>query len=136
MTLFFDGTNNNDDPGNTTWRDSLKKTHTNVARLRNMAILERNKGIFWSYAPGVGTPFPEIGETIDTQDGKALAKGFNQRCVWRYAQLLNSVYFAITKDPDRSIVHNTDLKKFRDNGARNDTTAMKAAVHRLSVAHQ
>ncbi|MGA7817850.1 hypothetical protein [Caballeronia sp.] len=35
ITLFFDGTNNNDAEDNKLWRDSKKKTHTNVARLFN-----------------------------------------------------------------------------------------------------
>jgi hypothetical protein len=37
ITLFFDGTNNNDAEDNF-WRDSKKKTRTNVARLYNAAL--------------------------------------------------------------------------------------------------
>jgi len=136
ITLFFDGTNNNDDPNNDQWRDSRKKTHTNVARLRNVALNDMENGNFRLYAQGVGTPFPDIGEEVYTQDGKALAKGFNQRCVWGYAQVLNSVYHAITRSTFRELIAKSDLKTFCNNGARNDTTAMKAAVHRLSVAHK
>jgi Uncharacterized alpha/beta hydrolase domain (DUF2235) len=80
ITRFFDGTNNNDDPSNA-WKDSLHKAHTNVARLRNMAIQDRENGTFVFYAPGVGTPFPEIGEKLYKTDGRAFAEGFNQRCV-------------------------------------------------------
>lgn len=83
ITLFFDGTNNNDDP-NTPHPDSLGKTHTNVARLRNVALTDPENGIFRLYAQGVGTPFPDIGEEIYSQDGKALAKAIREpsgRCL-------------------------------------------------------
>ena len=45
ITLFFDGTNNNDAKDNP-WRDSQTKTHTNVARLYNAALDKQNRGIF------------------------------------------------------------------------------------------
>ena len=135
ITLFFDGTNNNDDPANG-WRDSLKNTHTNIARLRNVALNDTENGNFRLYVQGVGTPFPDIGEPIYTQNGKALAKGFNERCVWGYAQVLNSVYYAITKSKFRELIVKADLKTFCEKGAYNDLTSMKDAVHRLSVAHK
>ena len=73
ITLFFDGTNNNDAEDNKIWRDSKKKTHTNVARLFNAAWVDHDKGIFPYYIPGVGTPFPQIGETVYSSMGKAMA---------------------------------------------------------------
>lgn len=82
ITLFFDGTNNNDDEANKTWQDSKAKAHTNVARLFNAT----------TYIPGVGTPFDKIGEDFYSHDGKALAAGFDPRCVWGYTRLLNAVY--------------------------------------------
>src|SRR5579859_4645602 len=74
ITLFFDGTTNNDDIDNP-WRDSRTRTHTNVARLFNAALDEQKNGIFRAYIPGVGTPFPKIGEPLYTTSGKAFAKG-------------------------------------------------------------
>src|SRR5579872_6822594 len=89
VTLFFDGTNNNDAEENRIWRDSKVQTHTNVARLFNAAIDAPDRGMFTWYIPGVGTPFPKIGEPVYTQGGKALAVGFDNRCVWAYTRLLN-----------------------------------------------
>ena len=94
VSIFFDGTNNNDDKDdekNKDWYDSNTKKHTNIARLYNAAIEDKAQGIFRIYIPGVGTPFPEIGEELYDQDGKAMATGFDPRCVWAYTSLLNAV---------------------------------------------
>src|ERR1700712_1097950 len=97
ITLFFDGTNNNDAENNL-WRDSKTNTHTNVARLFNAALDDVKSGIFKAYIPGVGTPFPEIGESIYSTKGKAFGEGFNERCMWAYTRVLNAVYNAIASD--------------------------------------
>ena len=54
--LFFDGTNNNQA------RDEKQWGHSNVVRLFNAFRFDRPNGFFPIYIPGVGTPFPEIGE--------------------------------------------------------------------------
>ncbi|AOZ09953.1 phospholipase effector Tle1 domain-containing protein [Cupriavidus malaysiensis] len=94
ISLFFDGTNNNDDKNNP-FRDSLSQAHTNVARLYKAAREEPENGIYPHYMPGVGTPFPEIGESVYSSIGKAFAKGYGRRCVWGYTRVLNSIYAAI-----------------------------------------
>ena len=56
--IFFDGTDNNME------RDKPKGTHTNVVRLYDAYPDDGFKGRFYKiYAPGVGTPFDDIGET-------------------------------------------------------------------------
>src|ERR1700691_2196916 len=68
ITLFFDGTKNNDDIANP-WRDSKSRTHTNVTPLFNAALDEQKDDIFRACIPVVGTPFPRIGEPLYTTSG-------------------------------------------------------------------
>ncbi|EKS9798540.1 MULTISPECIES: T6SS phospholipase effector Tle1-like catalytic domain-containing protein [Burkholderia] len=117
ISLFFDGTNNNDDENNPKWRDSISQNHTNVARLYNAALFEPEDGIYKYYIPGVGTPFVKIGEKTYSQDGKALATGFNQRCVWAYTRVLNAVYGAIMKDSRWELINDDDAKQLSNFGA-------------------
>ncbi|MFM0522589.1 MULTISPECIES: T6SS phospholipase effector Tle1-like catalytic domain-containing protein [Caballeronia] len=94
VTLFFDGTNNNDAEDNGVWRDSKVLTHTNVARLFNAAIDAPEDGVFAWYVPGVGTPFEKIGENVYTTGGKAMAAGFDNRWVdeGRRPQTVRQIY--------------------------------------------
>ncbi|MBR7963954.1 DUF2235 domain-containing protein [Burkholderia vietnamiensis] len=103
ITLFFDGTNNNDLPTNP-FRDSLVHTHSNVARLFNAALDKNEEGVFRFYIPGVGTPFKEIGELTYSTDGKSMAKGFGNRCVWGYTRVLNAIYKSIATDKTRYLI--------------------------------
>ncbi|KVC44732.1 T6SS phospholipase effector Tle1-like catalytic domain-containing protein [Burkholderia diffusa] len=139
ISLFFDGTNNNDDDDNPTWRDSKTKHHTNVARLHNAALDDYENGLYKYYIPGVGTPFKKIGEKTYSQDGKALAKGFNQRCVWAYTRVINAVYDAIRKDNQWELIEDDDAKRLSNDGAFCDEPTFKRCfapyVNRLQVAH-
>jgi hypothetical protein len=103
ITLFFDGTNNNDEKTNP-FRDSLAHTHSNVARLYNAAIDKNEHGIFAFYIAGVGTPFKEIGELTYSTSGKSMASGFGSRCVWGYTRVLNAIYHAIASDKTRFLI--------------------------------
>ncbi|WP_371850735.1 phospholipase effector Tle1 domain-containing protein [Pseudoduganella violaceinigra] len=51
-----------------------------------------DKGVFRFYMPGLGTPFPEIKELTETQDGKAFGKGGQPRIIWALLQVLNATY--------------------------------------------
>ncbi|MGU7780924.1 T6SS phospholipase effector Tle1-like catalytic domain-containing protein [Burkholderia sp. PU8-34] len=139
VSLFFDGTNNNDDEDNPKWRDSKTDHHTNVARLHNAARHKPEDGIYKYYIPGVGTPFKKIGEETYSQDGKALAKGFNQRCVWAYTRVLNAVHDAIRKDSLWELIDDKDAKRLSNDGAFCDEQTFKQCfthhVNRLQVAH-
>ncbi|MBU9517051.1 DUF2235 domain-containing protein [Burkholderia multivorans] len=139
ISLFFDGTNNNDDKDNPKWRDSRTRNHTNVARLYNAALDENDRGIFAFYIPGVGTPFDKIDEKTYSQEGKALAKGFNQRCVWAYTVVLNAAYDSIVKDSRWELVPDEDAKKLCKIGAFCDKTTFDLyfddRLKILQVAH-
>ncbi|WP_454764592.1 phospholipase effector Tle1 domain-containing protein [Cupriavidus campinensis] len=96
--LFFDGTNNNmkrdyDD------KPPATRCHSNVVRLYLAYPDKRSLGsanqYFPYYIPGVGTPFPEIGETTETQAGKAFAKGGQARILWAVLQVYNAVHRAV-----------------------------------------
>jgi hypothetical protein len=96
VNLFFDGTNNN-----MKWdmQNKERPTHTNVARLYNACPPNKPKGIFSDYIPGVGTPFPEIGEYEFSRWGKAFAWGFGKRVVWGYTCVLNALHEAMAGPP-------------------------------------
>lgn len=135
ITLFFDGTNNNDDEDNP-WRDSKTKTHTNVARLYNAALDEPDRGIFAFYIPGVGTPFPEIGELLYSTMGKAMGAGFSPRCVWAYTRVLNAVYRSIASDKTRQLVAGDEAKRLCQAGANGNMQGFDRHLQRLGVAHK
>ncbi len=110
INLFFDGTNNNDDPNNK-WRDSNHGTHTNVARLFRASKHRPENGVFSYYIVGVGTPFPEIGEETYSSAGKALAAGFSKRCVWGYTRVLNALHAAMAPESESRIIEDRDAAK-------------------------
>ncbi|MCO4861796.1 DUF2235 domain-containing protein [Cupriavidus sp. WGlv3] len=105
--LFFDGTNNNmerDYHLNRRWRPPPVRSHSNVVRLY-LAYPpaldnrpETSNQYFRYYMPGVGTPFPEVGEEQETEDGKAFAKGGQARILWAVLQVYNAVHRAVYDD--------------------------------------
>ncbi len=114
VALFFDGTNNNlyrdkegvrvGAPGPDNKPTPIKSRpvtqeqadHSNVARLfLAFPNTKMNEGLFSFYMPGLGTPFPQIGELTETQEGKAFGKGGQPRIVWALLQVLNAVHVAI-----------------------------------------
>jgi hypothetical protein len=110
--LFFDGTNNNMyrdrdgvrtgvvDPKTKKPRPIPQKpmksedcSHSNVARLFEAYPDDKKEnGISSYYIQGVGTPFRELGEPTESQDGKAFAKGGQPRIIWGLLQVLNAIY--------------------------------------------
>jgi hypothetical protein len=90
--VFFDGTNNN------LRRDKPRHSQSNVVRLREALPLDDR--YFPSYAPGVGTPFPEIGDsgegysvvTGDKARGLAFAHLGEARIVWGLIEALNNLH--------------------------------------------
>jgi len=70
ISLFFDGTNNNE-PYDT--RKAEPPRPTNIARLYHASLERTENGYFRYYIPGVGTPFPEIGELDYSTRGMAAA---------------------------------------------------------------
>lgn len=91
--VFFDGTGNN--------RDADLPIHkqSNVVRLwrvhlRNADELAIAPPVLWDkeYVPGVGTPFPEIGEKGSSKFGKAIASGGQPRIFWGLIQTINVMH--------------------------------------------
>lgn len=73
------------------------KSHSNVARLFEAYPSDKQKeGYLRFYIQGVGTPFEEIGEPTESQEGKAFAKGGLPRIVWGIFQVLNAIHITLT----------------------------------------
>lgn len=88
--IFFDGTGNN-------MKDHYPKHgHSNVVRLYSAFPDKPRDGYLRYYIPGVGTPFPEIGENGYSSLGKATALGGEQRINWGLVQVYNSVHAFLT----------------------------------------
>ncbi|WP_454726129.1 MULTISPECIES: T6SS phospholipase effector Tle1-like catalytic domain-containing protein [Cupriavidus] len=105
--LFFDGTNNNmerDYELNPRLKPPPVRSHSNIVRLY-LAYPdaadnrpENSNQYFSYYMPGVGTPFEQIGEHQETQDGKAFAKGGQARILWAALQVYNAVHRTVYDD--------------------------------------
>jgi hypothetical protein len=90
--IFFDGTGNNlandfDGP------PPEQRKHSNVVRLFQAHRVNPSEGFFAYYAPGVGTPFPDIGDDGQywgPNRGSAFASRGERRITWAFMQLLNA----------------------------------------------
>jgi hypothetical protein len=71
--VFFDGTRNNRVPY------TKVLGYSNIARLYEAYPESPPHGIYWVYVPGIGTPFPEIGELEHRTTGSAFALGGTER---------------------------------------------------------
>ncbi|HEF4762992.1 TPA: DUF2235 domain-containing protein [Pseudomonas putida] len=95
ISLFFDGTNNNE------FNDTKRNHPSNIAKLFHASLRGENaekKGYFSYYMPGVGTPFPEIGELDYSEDGLKFATGGEDRINWALMSLAHALTFALTND--------------------------------------
>jgi len=114
--IFFDGTDNNRQ------RDYLecpveKRRHSNIVRLFHTYRDEYENGYFRIYIPGVGTKFPEIGDSgksWDSMAGSAAAWKGEDRIIWALLQVLNAPHrfacrnaYLIPNDQAKAIVDNT-----------------------------
>ncbi len=72
ISFFFDGTGNNKD------EDAPKNKTSNIARLYEAHIEKEKLGLIRIYTPGVGTPFPKVGDKVGTL-GDAVGKGGEKR---------------------------------------------------------
>lgn len=98
ISLFFDGTNNNE-PYDT---NIATPAHpTNIAKLFHATTpqnTEANEQGFNSfYMPGVGTPFPEIGTYDYYADGLKYATGGESRINWALIQICNALQHTLTQ---------------------------------------
>ncbi|QBQ35160.1 DUF2235 domain-containing protein [Pseudoduganella plicata] len=120
ISIFFDGTNNNllrdrdgqripvlgvdgsdaTIAGGTERLPTIECSHSNVARLFGAHTpTNLESGIFSYYIPGVGTPFPEIGELTESAGGKAFAAGGEARIIFALLQVINSVHGTLKGKP-------------------------------------
>ncbi|KPC53781.1 T6SS phospholipase effector Tle1-like catalytic domain-containing protein [Amantichitinum ursilacus] len=94
VSLFFDGTNNNE-PDDKKPDGAL----SNIARLYHASLGTQNSkikrandnGYFSYYMAGVGTPFPEIGEMEFTDNGLKYATGGEDRINWALTRLIDAI---------------------------------------------
>ncbi|MCU9949055.1 T6SS phospholipase effector Tle1-like catalytic domain-containing protein [Pseudomonas sp. PDM13] len=92
ISLFFDGTNNNEEHDT---RTAEPPHPTNIARLYHASLLEQACGYFRYYIPGVGTPFPEIGELEFSKRGMATGYRGEDRINWGLLRLADALMFAL-----------------------------------------
>ena len=108
--FFFDGTTNNYVQAETS------KNHSNVARLYDCypglsvpGVLPpstdwqhkpgRYTHFFKVYAPGVGSPFPQVGDPGDLTAGGASGALGERRIIWALVQAINNVHRYFLKKP-------------------------------------
>ncbi len=96
ISLFFDGTNNNDN------NDTKKNHPSNIAKLYHASIQDdeaKGSGYYSYYIPGVGTPFPEVGELDYSEDGLKYATGGEDRINWALVSVADAMYSALAGVP-------------------------------------
>lgn len=100
ISLFFDGTNNNEPEDKKKYQDKPYGALSNVARLYHAALGReddetaddaRQAGYYGYYMPGVGTPFPKIGEADFSDDGLKYATGGQNRINWAITRVMSAI---------------------------------------------
>lgn len=86
--MFFDGTGNNREADYLSL-PSQKRKHSNIVRLYNVYAEQHETGYYKYYIPGVGTPFPIIGDAGAALGGPFAWNGQN-RITWALLQILNA----------------------------------------------
>ena len=123
--LFFDGT------GNNWYEDAAGQGDSNVARLWRAYKDNPMEGFFAYYAPGVGTPFKDIGEEGQSTFGLAFGSGGEARIVWGLLQVLNSMHVFLKngksmfeRNQVKALCSNTNVPSgFTDSGPASLTEA-------------
>lgn len=106
--IFFDGTGNNQD-----WDDAdgcepglgmtqrMARKDSNVARLFRAYPERTGEGKFPLYVPGVGTPFPDIGEDSYATFGPSMGRGGDGRINYALLNVLDFIHRAISNNRRR-----------------------------------
>nr|WP_255302853.1 DUF2235 domain-containing protein [Pseudomonas sp. AU12215] len=92
ISLFFDGTNNNEH------NDTKEKHPSNIAKLFHASLRGKKaeeRDYFSFYMPGVGTAFPEIGEFDYSEEGLKYALGGEDRINWGLASIAEALQSAV-----------------------------------------
>lgn len=108
--IFFDGT------GNNLYLHKKNQAHSNVARLYDAYRDSPETGSYREYLPGLGTPFPQIGEDTDSTMGSAFASGGDSRIVFALLRVFDVIHRSLFRtemfDPDlRKALCKTSLSK-------------------------
>jgi hypothetical protein len=91
--IFFDGTGNNMQKDFESLPPKDRK-HSNIVKLFQCMPFSRLDRRFSYYIPGVGTPFPDIGDTGGAR-GSATGAGGEQRICWALLDLINAPHFYV-----------------------------------------
>jgi hypothetical protein len=95
VSLFFDGTNNNEN------NDTQKDHPSNIAKLFHSSLQgpkAQKSGYYSYYMPGVGTPFPEVGELDYSEKGLKYATGGEDRINWALVSIADALHWALTRN--------------------------------------
>ncbi|TFW32108.1 T6SS phospholipase effector Tle1-like catalytic domain-containing protein [Massilia horti] len=84
--IFFDGTGNNREHDRNTHRDS------NISRLFDAYENHIEQGYYGHYIPGVGTPFPEIGEKGENWLDQGFGIGCESRVIFALLMMLEYLH--------------------------------------------
>lgn len=109
--IFFDGT------GNNMYRDSDAFGETNVARLWRSYPENKVNGTSKVYVPGVGTPFPQVGESGESTFGTAFGSGCFRRIIYALLRLLNALSFMLDNN---NLFSPSDIRKIIANEFKSD----------------
>ncbi len=122
--MFFDGTGNNQDwvePGHSQTQLQRHKD-SNVARLFRSYRDDMLDGHFRVYVPGVGTPFPQIGEEDSTTLGMAFGAGGDGRLNFALLGVINAIHRSIS--PNMQVYAEPDtVKALCRNGKRSKVSS-------------
>lgn len=110
--IFFDGTDNNKA------RDEGAFGDTNVVRLWKAYKEEDSKSIYKLYIPGVGTPFPEIGEKGTSTFGTAFGSGCYARILYAFLWFANTVSLTLS---DRLLFSSSNVIDLISNELKSDS---------------
>lgn len=90
--VFFDGT------GNNMYLDQPSQSDSNVARLFRAYPDKWEEGLYPVYVPGLGTPFPDIGEAKGLRTGAGFAAGGDGRINYGLLFVLNAIHRAVSSN--------------------------------------
>jgi hypothetical protein len=136
--VFFDGTGNardgngNPDPQ---WQHKAGRKHSNVARLFDAYPDDKLVGSFPMYVPGLGTPFPDIGEDEPAVFGNAAGEGGDGRVNYGLLHVFNAAHRAISPS-NRPLFEGDVVKALCRNGIRGRHVDAAGQVHYDGLAEK
>ncbi|QCJ70126.1 hypothetical protein C9446_09850 [Providencia heimbachae] len=122
VSLFFDGTNNNE-------KNDTKAAHpSNVAKLYHACAPNDDRamerGFYAYYMPGVGTPFPEIGTNEYYSPGLQFSVGGEARISWALINICDVLYREVNKETLTTAKRRAALRLMSSNTNYDSTTLL------------